>query len=406
MSVMKWRRTAILIAVTALLVSGCDGSKKDESPGQAIEILAGGGSNAAATKALDAKLTGALSDFKVGRDGVIRVLSYDNRHTSILEISPDGRLQRIDLATRLKGASQVAAADDGTLYVSSPGPTGAVFRVDAGDRLVPVVGNGKIGLTSDGGRATGPSGFVLGITVDRQGRLVYGESRSDGSEGHSSAVLRRVEADGTITTIAGNPTVILAGDAYTQAGIKSVAPPDGTKSLGWPLPGVGQLDSLAVEDDGTIVAQSFFGVLAFGPDGAVKAVARRRDADAAPARDVPFTDEGDAADAAPDFVSPPSALTAGDGYVAMTVMAGSLSSRLPAYQWAGEHSPGQQAIIDASASDGVIVRLVKPDGRLTTAAAAAHGGGVHDGWLYLAAVQVIRDSDDTFLIGRVKLPAA
>jgi hypothetical protein len=161
-----------------------------------------------------------------------------------------------------------------------------------------------------------------------------------------------------------------------------------------------------VDDDGTILAQGDGGVLAFGTDGTVRAVARQRDAEAAPIALRPFTDEGDAADAAPDFAGP-AGMTADDGYVAMTVDSGLTGSRPPAYGWAGTHLPGQQAIVDGSASISSVVRLVTPNGRVTTAAWSVRSSAVRDGWLYLLADKVSGPTlKHEYLIGRLKLPAS
>jgi hypothetical protein len=288
------------------------------------------------------------------------------------------------------------------MYVSHSGTgTGAVSRVEADGRLVPVLGNGRGGFTPDGGPALAPAGYVVGIAVDRQGRLVYGEGLNDGDpSSHSNSLLRRIEANGTVKTIGGNPAPIASDEDYQHAILRSVAPPPGAKGVGWPIAGALQLQSLAVGDGGTVFAESRRGVLAFAPDGTVGAAARQRDPEAAPVSDHPFADEGEAADASPRFDgSRHPGITEGNGYVAMVVLHS--GARPASFRWSGEYTPGQRAVIDGVDGEVDILRLVRPDGRLTTAGWWVQGGAVSNGWVYM----VTATKDDRFIVGRTALPA-
>ncbi|MFG1909581.1 hypothetical protein [Kribbella sp. NPDC048928] len=221
------------------------------------------------------------------------------------------------------------------------------------------------------------------------------------AQGHDVFLLRRVEANGRIKTIAGDRTPITDDDAYLRGEQRTVAPPPGTKALGWPMLGIAQLTTLAVDGDGTIYAQCEYGVLAFPADGTVHAAARQRDSSAAPLADHPFADEGDAADAAPNFGT--WGITADHGYVTMTVRSDTNGPRPPAYRWAGDHTPGQHAILD-TASPEFIIRLVTPNGRLTTAAWSVYGSAVRGKWLYVLVFKSSGLREDQYLIGRTKLP--
>ena len=409
MCAMMWPRTVIMGLVSALLLSGCTDDSTKAPDGQAVEIVAGGGSDPAATRALDAKLTGFAEDLEVGRDGVVRLLTTVDKRVTVWLFQPDGGLQRIDLGPGAQAASELAVADDGTMYIShSVGAVGVVSKVSAAGKVSPVVGSGRSGFTSDGGAALRPASRIDGITIDRQGRLVYGELRFYSAQNQELGLIRRVEADGRIRTIAGRSEPFPSSAEYGEGMLGSVAPPAGTKAVGWALPGVSQLESLATGDDGTIFAQSERGVLAFPPDGTVAAVARRRDPESAPVGDRPFAREGDAADADPLFL-PGSGITADDRYVAMPVRVArpeNLRDVPAGFRWSGSYTPGQQALVDAAGQNAVgrslqeVVRLVLPDGSLTTAAWSVQCTALRDGWLYL----LTGTKDGQLLIGRVKLP--
>jgi hypothetical protein len=407
MSAMKLRRTVTLGLATALLLSGCT-DDPEPAAGQTVEIVAGGGANPAATKSLDADVTGSVSDLEVGRDGVIRLLTVQNQRVFIWVFRPRGDAQRIELEPRIRSAVQLAVADDGTMYVShSTGPVGIVSKIAADGKTTPVIGDGKEGFTADGSAALGPAFRIAGIAVDREGRLVYGELRLDSAADQQFGLLRRVGSDGRIETIAGIPGPLPKAE-YGHATVGSVAPPPGTKALTWPLPGTSQLKSLAVDDDGVVYAQSERGVLAFPSDGTVKSVARRREPKAAPIGDDPFSREGEAADADPSFQEV-TGISADAGRVSMPVTAFRPEGEreIPvAFRWMGDYSEGQRTLVDAVAKEETgsgeqnVIRLVQPDGSVTTAVWAAEAAALRNGELYVVGSTI----DDRMMVGRVKVP--
>jgi len=416
---MTWRRSATgvmavaaAVAAVSLSLSACtdDSPKRSDEPhGQALVVVAGGGTDASAKTAADAKLTGFVRDLEVGRDGVVRFLTSEKNRASIWVFQPGGSAQRILVDPSITAVSQLAVADDGTMYVShSVKGAGLVSKVDAAGKTTPIVGDGRVGFTADGGRAAGPASAITGISVDRQGRLVYGELRFYDAVRQNIGLLRRVEANGRVTTIAGRSDP-LSSDDYSAGIVGSVAPPAGTKALGWALPGIFQLRSLATGNDGTIYVESDRGVLAVAPDGTIRAVARRRDKSAAPVAERPFSREGDAADADPNFL-PDAGITEDGGYVTLPVQyARAEDSRAvpSAYRWRGNISAGPQKIVDAAAqgTDGDdlqhLLRLVRPDGSVTTAAWAVEGGAVRAGHLY---VVISSGFGGELLIGRLDVP--
>ncbi len=407
MTPMTWRRSVTLTVAAVLLLTACTDKDPKQPDGQQVTIVAGGGTNPTATKSTDLALTGTARDLEVGRDGTVNLLTTtDGKRSHIWQFKPDGDAQRIDIDPSITEVSQLAVADDGALYVSH---SAQVSRIAASGKATRVVGNGKVGFTADGGQAAdSPSDGVAGITVDREGRLIYAERVVYQAQSQVSGLVRRVGADGRIATVAGRPG-LLADEEYSKGIVASVSPPDGTKATDWALPGITGVGSLATGDDGQILVQGNRGVLSVTSDGILHAVARRRDAAAAPIADGPFTREGDAADADPRFDAT-SSITADGGYVSMPVYKASPNSvrGVPAaFRWQGSYSPTQQAVIDAASRRAAdndpqqILRMVRPDGSVTTAAWAVEGGAVRGDRIYL----LLRGDSTTLMIGSISLPS-
>ena len=98
----------------------------------------------------------------------------------------------------------VALARDGALLVSDT-ENGCVRRIGADGRITTVVGVPAHGFSGDGGPATAarphhPSGLALGP----EGELYVAD--------HDNGRLRRVDASGTITTVAGDGSTASSGD--------------------------------------------------------------------------------------------------------------------------------------------------------------------------------------------------
>jgi RHS repeat-associated protein len=147
----------------------------------------------------------------------------------VRKVSPDG------LITTLAGTGQAGYSGDGgpaiRARINSPydvhaAPDGDLFIVDASNQRVrrvdtmgvitTVAGTGVAGYSGDGGPATaarldGPSG----VCTDAEGRLLIAEA--------TNGTLRRVDADGVITTIAGRkgqlPNTLIDGVPATQGNL-------------------------------------------------------------------------------------------------------------------------------------------------------------------------------------------
>src|ERR1019366_6239156 len=90
----------------------------------------------------------------------------------------------------------------------------SVFKVDAGGTLTRVAGNGRPGNSGDGGPAAAAQlSFPMGLAADTAGNLFVAD--------RDASVVRRIAANGIITTVAGSGVPGFAGDggAATSAQI-------------------------------------------------------------------------------------------------------------------------------------------------------------------------------------------
>lgn len=369
-------RLLVPVVLSALLLTGCSGGEPD---GQPVEILAGGGS---------ARVDGVLRDLDVGLDGLVRLATTDGDRAFIWTVRPGGAVEKADLAAEVTTVGQIAAGKDGSVYVSAGN---SLWKAGGGR----IVGNGETGFTADGAAATGPAGEISGVAVDGEGRVVYTEGLAEG-EGLASLV-RRVEADGTVTTLAGGGTARAADD-----------PPPGTKARDLALTG-GHYTVLDVGDDGTVYVNGKESVLAVAPDGTARAVVAGRDPGAVTDAERPFAAEGKAVDARTPLygTAVPPNLSAAGGRIALT----SWTAGKPpaaAFRWTGEYTEDQAAVVEdafdpakgSSTTAWPRIRLVDGQGVITTAAWAARAAAIDGSWLYL----VIGDRETGLLVGRVRLP--
>ncbi|HTR54563.1 MAG TPA: hypothetical protein VMJ10_27920, partial [Kofleriaceae bacterium] len=80
-----------------------------------------------------------------------------------------------------------------------------VRHVDSGGTIATTAGNGTLGISGDGGEATGAQlGSPFGVAIDATGRIYIADNLSQR--------IRRVELDGTIDTVAGTGIAGFSGD--------------------------------------------------------------------------------------------------------------------------------------------------------------------------------------------------
>ncbi len=113
------------------------------------------------------------------------------------------------LQATLSGPAALATDGAGNLYFSNGN---AIFRLDTGGTTTRIAGNGNAGFSGDGGPATAArlqistpgELFGQGLGVDRSGNVFIGDI--------GNHRIRKVSADGIITTVAGNGVPGSSGD--------------------------------------------------------------------------------------------------------------------------------------------------------------------------------------------------
>ena len=105
-------------------------------------------------------------------------------------------------AASIGDPTRLATDAAGNVYFGS---LHSVFKVDAGGTLTRFAGNGRAGNSGDGGPAAAAQlSFPMGIAVDAAGNVFVAD--------RDASVVRKIAANGTITTVAGTGTPGFAGD--------------------------------------------------------------------------------------------------------------------------------------------------------------------------------------------------
>ncbi|MFH8401442.1 RICIN domain-containing protein [Streptomyces anulatus] len=147
--------------------------------------------------------------------GTLYFSDYNNHR--IRRITTDGKISTIAgsgagcsgdngpaASARLNCPREVAVDGAGTLYVTDAA-NHRVRKITADGTISTVAGTGTAGYSGDGGPATAARlNYPLGVTVDSSGVLYISD--------HSNNRVRKVTADGTISTIAGTGAAGFKGD--------------------------------------------------------------------------------------------------------------------------------------------------------------------------------------------------
>src|SRR5262249_44925499 len=105
---------------------------------------------------------------------------------------------------KLNAPRAVAVDGAGNLYIADLN-NNRIRKVDAAGIISTVAGNGTFGYSGDGGPATSAQlNSAAGVALDGAGNLYIADFRNQR--------IRKVDAAGTITTVAGNGTSGYSGD--------------------------------------------------------------------------------------------------------------------------------------------------------------------------------------------------
>jgi len=400
-----------LLAATILLSLAITGCSKDGAgqpvaegtvpAGQPFEVLAGGGQNPLAQRALDTDLSGTVEDLEVAPDGTAYLLITRGGKARLEQIRPDGTHATINLQDAQDVGRQIAVGPDGSVYVNlhwGDKKDDAIYRIRPDDSRQQVISY-NAGAVSPRGRSIG---VFSAFTVDTQGRLVFAVEMS--AKGHSGVLLRRLEADGAVRTIAGKLTAfdgLAAAEAATPAALH---PPASGKALDWATTMAMHVSELTTQSDGTVVmattdvtsAGDTRTILAVTPAGTMREIAEGASDTAPAASPVPFTREG----GVQILGRLRAGISAADGLLGVTTF--NKPGTPPAggrYDWAGQYTDGQRAVLKDGR--GFAIRLIRPDGSVTTAAFGARFA-LHGGYLYVVAKDF---GTERLLLGRVKIPS-
>jgi hypothetical protein len=368
-----------------------------------FEIVAGGGTDATADKALDAKIIGAAWDIEIAPDGTANLLVNNDKGQLRLErIRPDGTRTKVDLDYNRNLGRRIAVGPDGSAYVNLHvgEKNDAIYRIQLDGSLQPVIDytSATAGVDAQSGKAIGKFGT---FTVDAKGRLVFAVEVSKG--GHSGVVIRRLETNGTVRTIAGKRAEFTTYDAAVAASPAALHPPSSGVALDWETTAAVGIDALVTQSDGTILLEagshdldaSAETIMAITPSGELTEVVESQlsGSGGAPVAPAPFTREG----TVNDIGVLRDGLSAAGGLVAVATTKKPPEDTTAYYN--GKYTPGQWAILDKAR--GKAIRLIRPDGSFSTAALGAEFA-LHGGYLYVVCRDFLADE---LVLGRVRIPA-
>ncbi len=199
-----------VVSVSAADVPGAAGSVVEPGP---LETVAGTGEHGHSGDggpAVDAAL-GEVQGLAFDDAGNLYIASRprgDERGAYIRMVAPDATISTVaggpvvetdesavDIASGgLAGVSGIDTGPDGELYIAD-GLVGQVMRLDPGEKPTVVAGTGEYGHAGDGGPATAAQlNTPVNVAVGNEGELYVADA---------GGYIRRIGADGVITTVAG-----------------------------------------------------------------------------------------------------------------------------------------------------------------------------------------------------------
>lgn len=197
-------RSALAAALLGLAGSGCGDPLLVLGDAPSIMRLVAGVPDAAGIDVGETALTSRLSQprsIAVDPSGTVFVASWAGR--VVQRFVPGGALEIVAGTSScaeglcLDRPLHLAVDGLGRVYVSDQ-TIDAILRVDPADGSAELIaGNGQRGVSADGSPAAGsPIAAPAGLVLDASGRLYFAES--------AAGLVRRIESDGTLTTVAGS----------------------------------------------------------------------------------------------------------------------------------------------------------------------------------------------------------
>lgn len=385
----------VIIALTAL--AACS---SDDDGGAEVRLLAGGGDDIDGTGA-DAALPFAITRLSSDGEGTL----WGVTGTGVMvRIDSGGVVRSTQLQLDSGMVQEIAAAPDGTVYVlldqAGQQSGEAVVLEFADGELQPAVGlpagelDGPGPVTPDGEPAAEAElGHVGDIAVDSEGRLLFTE-QADPAGADAGYLLRRVEADGTLVTVAGRPNPGYDGNLTDDESAEAFFP-DGTPAADLTVFGE---SAIAAGPGEQVVVQTTQSVYALDDGSATTVLGAAGGGEIPPVTDGPFGASAAATsiDYQPGFPQLSLAVNADGGILAST---GALSGYdADAFRWRVEDgSDRAQAVADAAAGDQQTSHptlYVAPGGDATVA--AAFGGPAT--WLDDDTIAVAATGEDDQII--------
>ncbi|MGW7094901.1 NHL domain-containing protein [Streptomyces sp. NPDC054874] len=204
-------------------------------------------------------------------NGTLYIADYNNHR--IRKITTDGKISTAAGATAgyrgdngpatsalLNGPREVAVDSAGTVYITDSA-NNRVRKITTDGTISTVAGSGTAGFSGDNGPATAAKlNYPLGVTVDSTGTLYISD--------HRNHRIRKITTDGTISTVAGTGVAGFGGDDGPATAAKldrayAVAV-DGAGNLY--IADAGNHRVRKVTADGTISTVAGTGVAGFGGD--------------------------------------------------------------------------------------------------------------------------------------------
>ncbi|MBV8756608.1 MAG: hypothetical protein JO257_05020 [Deltaproteobacteria bacterium] len=218
----------------------------------------------------------------VAVDGIGRVFVADTQNSRIREIDLDGTI-----ATIAGTGTPGGAGDNGpALLAQLSNPTGiavdglgriliadsdlnTIRRIDIDGTIATIAGTGIADYTGDQGPATAATlSGPFGVSVDSSGRILIADT--------GNAVVRRVDANGVITTIAGTGTVGYSGDGGPAVAADLAFPVVAVEDSAGRVVVADSLNQRvrAIDSGGTITTIAGNGTRGFSGDGAAATAAQ------------------------------------------------------------------------------------------------------------------------------------